>query len=118
MLFRKRPPIASPWDEVTHLGLAMALLRGSRSPSAWSRFLLRAFSLERVIVLGAALALLGLLIDIRVLVYWLAGQFVTFSHGMTILGILGTTLILMGGQVIVGGLFMAALLMARSGGEG
>ncbi len=98
--------------QVASLGLAMSLLRGNRQP-AWSRAFLRIFTLEKTLAIGIALGLAGFALGIRVLVYWLGGDFESFSTSMTMQGIIGTAMILLGAEVVFGGFFMAVLLSAE-----
>jgi len=96
--------------QITHLGLCASLLHLGGPRPGWSRSLLKAFSLERILVAGALLAVVGFALDLRVLNYWLREEFSSFSTTMTSIGILGTTLILLGVEAILGGFFLAALI--------
>ncbi len=95
--------------QVTNLGLAMSLLRG-RSQAVWPRRLLRIFSIERTLLTGSVLGAAGFLMGLHVLLYWLSGEFASFSTAMTMQGIIGMTLILLAVAVIFGGFFTAVLL--------
>ena len=99
--------------QVTHLGLCIALLHKESSQPKWSRLLLQAFSLERVLMLGIALGLIGFALDLTVLSYWIKGNYSSFSTTMTIIGILGTTLILLSVEVVLGGFFLATLIASE-----
>jgi glycosyltransferase involved in cell wall biosynthesis len=100
--------------QVAHLGFAMALLRRVSAHQTWPRLLTKVFSLERVLVWGTVIGLVGLGMDLRILFYWLTVDFEVFSRTMTIIGILGTTLILLGVEIILGGFFLASIIGLES----
>jgi hypothetical protein len=80
---------------------------GYRRPSRWTKRLARWVSLETMLMLGLASMLAGLVVLFGVVAYWSATQFGRIGNVLP--AVIGTTLLVLGTQNILGGFLLAVI---------
>jgi hypothetical protein len=80
---------------------------GYRQPSAWTNRLARWVSLETMLLVGLILAVMGIVLLFIVVGYWSSNQFHPITTALP--AVLGTCLIVVGTQNVLGGFLLAIL---------